>query len=40
MAVTKTGIWVERGNNGIWIPFDQLLEVLRICGVIKDEGYS
>ena len=42
---TKTLLWVGkdcigigRENRYVWVSIRQLLEVLRVCGVIKDEG--
>jgi len=38
MWVGKKGIGISRGNSYVWVSIRQLLEVLRVCGVIKDEG--
>jgi len=38
MWIGKNDIGISKGNNFIWLPIKQLLEVLRVCGVIKDEG--
>ena len=38
MAVSESGVWYEYGKRAVWIPLRQLLEVLKTCGVIKDEG--
>ena len=38
MWVGKNDIGIGRGNSYVWVSIRQLLEVLRSCGVIKDEG--
>ena len=38
MWVGKDHIGISKGEDYIVIPLRQLLEVLRVCGVIKDEG--
>jgi len=38
VAISKTDLFLEAGRNFIYVPLKQLLEVLKSCGVIKDEG--
>jgi len=38
MWVEKDYIGISKGEDYIVISLRQLLEVLRVCGVIKDEG--
>jgi|GEM_PF-4659329 len=38
MWVGKNDIGIGRGNSHVWVSIKQLLEVLKVCGVIKDEG--
>ena len=38
MWVGKNEIGISKGSNCIWVSLRQLLEVLKACGVIKDEG--
>jgi len=37
VAVSQTGLWIERGPKGVWVPLEQLLEVLRRVGAIPAE---
>jgi len=36
--VRKDYIGISKGEDHVVIPLRQLLEVLKVCGVIKDEG--
>ena len=38
MCVGENDIGISRGYSYVWVSIKQLLEVLRVCGVIKDEG--
>ena len=37
IAASDTGLWIERGPKGVWVPLEQLLEVLRRVGAIPAE---